>query len=148
MIIYFANSKMMTRPIVESKMALGNARLYPKKNLFFSNKDTFRNFLHVRSFHRNDHRWTISRAWEFSHLFLSQLDVIFLLYFLLQRSLKKKSIHPSFSIIYLYSIHLFEIFIASLWKYFHLSSTQIHIQIINSNKIPKYLHLVEFLEEI
>lgn len=90
MIIYFANSKMMTRPIVESKMALGNARLYPKKNLFFSNKDTFRNFLHVRSFHRNDHRWTISRAWEFSHLFLSQLDVIFLLYFLLQRSLKKK----------------------------------------------------------
>lgn len=91
MIIYFANSKMMTRPIVESKMALGNARLYPKKNLFFSNKDTFRNFLHVRSFHRNDHRWTISRAWEFSHLFLSQLDVIFLLYFLLQRSLKKKN---------------------------------------------------------
>lgn len=90
MIIYFANSKMMTRPTVESKMALGNARLYPKKNLFFSNKDTFRNFLHVRSFHRNDHRWTISRAWEFSHLFLSQLDVIFLLYFLLQRSLKKK----------------------------------------------------------
>lgn len=91
MIIYFANSKMMTRPTVESKMALGNARLYPKKNLFFSNKDTFRNFLHVRSFHRNDHRWTISRAWEFSHLFLSQLDVIFLLYFLLQRSLKKKN---------------------------------------------------------
>lgn len=91
MIIYFANSKMMTRPIVESKMALGNAQLYPKKNLFFSNKDTFRNFLHVRSFHRNDHRWTISRAWEFSHLFLSQLDVIFLLYFLLQRSLKKKN---------------------------------------------------------
>lgn len=90
MITYFANSKMMTRPTVESKMALGNARLYPKKNLFFSNKDTFRNFLHVRSFHRNDHRWTISRAWEFSHLFLSQLDVIFLLYFLLQRSLKKK----------------------------------------------------------
>lgn len=90
MIIYFANSKMMTRPTVESKMALGNAQLYPKKNLFFSNKDTFRNFLHVRSFHRNDHRWTISRAWEFSHLFLSQLDVIFLLYFLLQRSLKKK----------------------------------------------------------
>lgn len=91
MITYFANSKMMTRPTVESKMALGNARLYPKKNLFFSNKDTFRNFLHVRSFHRNDHRWTISRAWEFSHLFLSQLDVIFLLYFLLQRSLKKKN---------------------------------------------------------
>lgn len=91
MIIYFANSKMMTRPTVESKMALGNAQLYPKKNLFFSNKDTFRNFLHVRSFHRNDHRWTISRAWEFSHLFLSQLDVIFLLYFLLQRSLKKKN---------------------------------------------------------
>ena len=58
---------------------------------------------------------------------------------------EKKSIHPSFSIIYLYSTHLFEIFIASLWKYFHLSSTQIHIQIINSNKIPKYPHLVEFL---
>lgn len=113
MITYFANSKMMTRPTVESKMALGNARLYPKKNLFFSNKDTFRNFLHVRSFHRNDHRWTISRAWEFSHLFLSQLDVIFLLYFLLQRSLKKKKINTSFIFNY---ISLFYTFVRNFYR--------------------------------
>lgn len=52
MIIYFTKSKMTDT----------NPRWldFSKKNLFFSNKDTFRNFLRVRSFHKNVHRWTIS----------------------------------------------------------------------------------------